>query len=1130
LGFGGGTGSATWTLSGVFNFGAGAFNSRLAIDSGTVAFGSSTIQNLQSFTGAENTTVNLGTSTISVAQFEVSPLTTVVAGTSTLAFISYIPSSISSYFITGGHTYATVSSTAQLLRVTGNLTASVLSVVAPATPISALQLTNSTVVCTTSVSLRGNSATNRLFVFTPDTGGPSTISAPARTLENVDFRRISAVGSGVLPWALGTSVGDCQGNTNILFTPTVTRYAVASGAWNSTAVWGATSVGPGGASVPLPQDDVQFTSGSGNIAVTTGNVRSLCRNLYMANFIGTLTLNRQAASSGTGSLMELHGDIDIQPGTTIITAQSEGIMLRKIGVCTASVSSPLADITLIPAVLGEANIALDGADIKGLTLVRGDITLSAQGNARSRRITNLDPFLYLNQDGTVFAGQVGITTAEPPTLDFADATIRTQTLVVRSPASVTGGTSTVVLEATLFSDNLFVEWEQGTLHNVTFSNAGDLTRAVRLFRGATPEIERSNRVTGTVSSRGSANSVAVYGYLTMEGDARFEDLGRRGAPVLFGVNFSGYSPFPIPRMQITNNTGFPLQTENVFFSKTTALGTMSPAVVAFGLADLEENAGSIVFQTAVKVAAFSGYSGSWEIPSDFGGSYYVMAFGAGGQGAKLQQDASLNVASGGGGGGAFAVNFGNLELAKNQLVWINAPAPTGRRTTLGSGLNGGTSYLNYVADATPTTEAEGVAAQGGFGATTRPIGEGYGSGTVNGGQAASSVGQLRTSGGFGSLGAPRTGSGGGSPAYFSPGFQAAAEGFLPSTSVQTGDPATGGAGIAGISDRTLFLRSGPSTYSSPAGSAGGAGGGGQGGLSSFISPQSGLSGSMTLGGGGGGGGGLTGAVQPPLTYVRNAGTTNLIMAYPNHGFSNGDVVSLSFFTEVFGTGSRSGTLITVPCRINNGQVPSFPAEHGFVNGQTVFLQTQGSPFGVPSGNYVVTVISPTDFSFVAPGATGSTPTTITVFIGQTRPAAGNYTVTVNNADAITLSLAGATGTSYTIGTVEMVRTAQGTLAGSGGNGGMLAEWTYTSLNGVPASGVIGPGGGGGGGGGAYVPSGNTVAQGGAGGDGGIGAGGGGGGSSTTTTVVAADSGSGGAGLVIFVYGVGFGSSSAQLIG
>jgi hypothetical protein len=254
------------------------------------------------------------------------------------------------------------------------------------------------------------------------------------------------------------------------------------------------------------------------------------------------------------------------------------------------------------------------------------------------------------------------------------------------------------------------------------------------------------------------------------------------------------------------------------------------------------------------------------------------------------------------------------------------------------------------------------------------------------------------------------------------------------------------------------------------------------------------------------------------------------MAYPNHGFSNGDVVSLSFFTEVFGTGSRSGTLITVPCRINNGQVPSFPAEHGFVNGQTVFLQTQGSPFGVPSGNYVVTVISPTDFSFVAPGATGSTPTTITVFIGQTRPAAGNYTVTVNNADAITLSLAGATGTSYTIGTVEMVRTAQGTLAGSGGNGGMLAEWTYTSLNGVPASGVIGPGGGGGGGGGAYVPSGNTVAQGGAGGDGGIGAGGGGGGSSTTTTVVAADSGSGGAGLVIFVYGVGFGSSSAQLIG
>ena len=102
----------------------------------------------------------------------------------------------------------------------------------------------------------------------------------------------------------------------------------------------------------------------------------------------------------------------------------------------------------------------------------------------------------------------------------------------------------------------------------------------------------------------------------------------------------------------------------------------------------------------------------------------------------------------------------------------------------------------------------------------------------------------------------------------------------------------------------------------------------------------------------------------------------------------------------------------------------------------------------------------------------------------------------------------------------MLRATQGTLAGAGGNGGMLAEWTYDYLNGAIATGAIGPGGGGGGGGAAFPQFVDGPAQGGPGGDGGIGAGGGGGGNANTT-IRAADSGSGGAGLVVFVYGVGF---------
>lgn len=113
----------------------------------------------------------------------------------------------------------------------------------------------------------GNSSVNRLLVgslqATP--GTQHTISAAAVSLSNVDFQDVNA--SGAATWA-GTSIGDALGNTNITFDAPVTRYAITTGNWSSTATWSATSGGAGGASVPLPQDSVVFDVNSNNGAGT----------------------------------------------------------------------------------------------------------------------------------------------------------------------------------------------------------------------------------------------------------------------------------------------------------------------------------------------------------------------------------------------------------------------------------------------------------------------------------------------------------------------------------------------------------------------------------------------------------------------------------------------------------------------------------------------------------------------------------------------------------------------------------------------------------------------------------------------------------------------------------------------
>ena len=132
-----------------------------------------------------------------------------------------------------------------------------------------------------------NSNINRILLSTLTIGMVQSITAANVVFENVDFRDIK--GLGTANWNLSAipgGSGDCGGNSNIIFTPSVTQYYKHTlGACNwSDPKWYSditprTTVGR----VPLPQDDVIFDGSSFTGTSTLSvNVPRICRSLDMS--------------------------------------------------------------------------------------------------------------------------------------------------------------------------------------------------------------------------------------------------------------------------------------------------------------------------------------------------------------------------------------------------------------------------------------------------------------------------------------------------------------------------------------------------------------------------------------------------------------------------------------------------------------------------------------------------------------------------------------------------------------------------------------------------------------------------------------------------------------------------------
>lgn len=199
----------------------------------TLTFGASNITfngnttNLSATTGPSTITFNLSSSTITISAGSGIQ----VGKTLTLGTLS----------ITAGGSVS--------LSATGGLTVGTLTRTGTASTGAGIAFSSS-ITCTGTLTLNGNSTTNRLLVNSGTLGTAQTVSAATLVASYLDVQDITAAGAANWDISACTGLsGDCGGNTGITFTSPTTQHFtnVNGGNWNTAANWTSR--------VPLPQDD-----------------------------------------------------------------------------------------------------------------------------------------------------------------------------------------------------------------------------------------------------------------------------------------------------------------------------------------------------------------------------------------------------------------------------------------------------------------------------------------------------------------------------------------------------------------------------------------------------------------------------------------------------------------------------------------------------------------------------------------------------------------------------------------------------------------------------------------------------------------------------------------------------------
>ena len=252
-------------------------------------------------------TVTFGSSTISITGnstwFDTIPSTglTLSAASSTISFTggaNYIRSTLP----LGSVAFTAVAQGAQ----TQGFTCANLTITGSAAKTTDFILIGNVTV-TGTLTLAGNSATNRLKVRATTPGARLTLTAATVAVSNTDLQDITGAGAG--SWDLSAATGgsgDCGNNSGITFTTAAaqTHTASAGGNWSDVTKWTSR--------VPLPQDDVVVDAGT--TGTITADMPRLGRSVDFTGFTGT------AAFSSTAN--QVFGSLTLASGMTVSGTQA----------------------------------------------------------------------------------------------------------------------------------------------------------------------------------------------------------------------------------------------------------------------------------------------------------------------------------------------------------------------------------------------------------------------------------------------------------------------------------------------------------------------------------------------------------------------------------------------------------------------------------------------------------------------------------------------------------------------------------------------------------------------------------------------------------------------------------------
>ena len=371
VGFAGNAGgNGGWTLQDAFSVG----NSTVTLTRGSLNTNNQTVT-CGSFNSSNSNTrsLTLGSSLITCSSsgtpwnFATVTGLTFNAGTSQIALIGSSPT-----FAGGGLAYNNV-----VLNSAGTVTISGVNTFSNLTRNGTAAVSNRLVLgasqtITGNLTIRGDSASNRLFVLSSAMGTARVLTAASVSFANVDFQDISGAGAAS-PFS-GTSLGNALGNSNINFTAAATRYWVGnSGSWNSAAEWSASSGGASGASVPLPQDTVIFDANSITLAgqTITVNMPRLGADINFSAVANNPILSFNSVASIIFGSLTLGSNMTISGGQNITFSPRSAVNLINSG-------RIFTNLIFIDAIGGAVTIQDAFFSNGSLTLTRGTLTVNNQ--------------------------------------------------------------------------------------------------------------------------------------------------------------------------------------------------------------------------------------------------------------------------------------------------------------------------------------------------------------------------------------------------------------------------------------------------------------------------------------------------------------------------------------------------------------------------------------------------------------------------------------------------------------------------------------------------------------------------------------------------------------------------------